>query len=137
MSLALKMRGVYNILLPRAQEKMTVPHLVGYRSTAFGCSRLELWKLRGPHSGAVLALAKVEANKKSEQNWGHTMDPVEFWVLNRGRLEVVPYVKTQYSSRLRQTSTTLKMLIHLDISMGYITTLFQFHSFILLNVMET
>jgi hypothetical protein len=65
------------------------------------------------------------------------MYPVEVWVLNRGRLEVVPFVKTQYSSRLRKTSTALKMLFHLDLSMDYITILFQFHSFILLNVTET
>jgi hypothetical protein len=112
---------------------MTVPHLGGYRSTAFGCSGLELLEIERASVWSILALAKVEAIKKSEQNCGHTMDPVEVWVLNKGRLEVVPYVKTQYSSRLRQTSTTLKMLIHLNLSMGYITSLF----FILLNVMET
>jgi hypothetical protein len=34
-----------DILLPRAQEKMTVPHMVGCISTAFGYSRLELLEI--------------------------------------------------------------------------------------------
>jgi hypothetical protein len=59
------------------EEIMSVPNLVGHGSVILGSTGVEPIDLKRASVCRILALAKAEALKESEQQWGRTVEPLE------------------------------------------------------------